>query len=155
MHGQEVASGVDRSNGLVGVHGAGPLLSVQANTSAKGKKYACDEGCPQETFPVCGKDGEWYQNKCIAFCADIEVDDKGTACRGGPCNAKKSPLKLVSNNYSSHLTAPASYGAAYVRSPFSPQDQQLHPSLPVQTPLPKPAISVLGNVTNIVQPSAC
>lgn len=34
--------------------------------------------CPDTASPVCGIDGETYQNSCAAFCAGVDVDYPGT-----------------------------------------------------------------------------
>jgi hypothetical protein len=45
----------------------------------------CDEGCTLGGTAVCGTDGEWYQNKCIALCAGVSLDASGTMCTGTCC----------------------------------------------------------------------
>lgn len=45
--------------------------------------FACD-GCPLQTYPVCGQDGEWYQNGCMAYCAGVARDASERACAGTP-----------------------------------------------------------------------
>jgi hypothetical protein len=63
---------------------AGPFLSSVSASASKQGAFTCNEdvGCPQETKPVCGQDGEWYQNRCIAACSSIAVDDTSKACSG-------------------------------------------------------------------------
>jgi hypothetical protein len=46
--------------------------------------------CPQDYEPVCGVDGKSYSNRCMAGCAKVEVDEKGT-CGCDPIN----PIKPI------------------------------------------------------------
>lgn len=57
------------------------MLRVRAD-SVDTQEYSCEDGCPQQNFPVCGVDGEWYQNKCIAQCSGVAVDLLSRACKG-------------------------------------------------------------------------
>ena len=53
----------------------GALLAAQG-----AEQFDCDH-CALAVQPVCGDDAQWYQNECIAFCADVKVVDVA-ACKG-------------------------------------------------------------------------
>lgn len=54
---------------------------AHASTSGRGGvplavAFDCDRGCTFDTRPVCGTDGEWYQNECLAACSgEVEAAD--------------------------------------------------------------------------------
>ncbi|MEM6265339.1 MAG: Kazal-type serine protease inhibitor family protein [Bacteroidota bacterium] len=45
--------------------------------SSIGPLVKCLKRCPETIEPVCGVDGETYDNACVAKCAGVEIDESG------------------------------------------------------------------------------
>lgn len=89
--------GLDESAG--GSSGAssssGSSSSDGATTSATG--FDPGPSCPQVYAPVCGKDGETYDNACVASSAGVEIRREGPCvgdCEGSCVVAPQAPTLL-------------------------------------------------------------
>ncbi|GBF96540.1 hypothetical protein Rsub_09123 [Raphidocelis subcapitata] len=117
------------SMGLAVAFAALFIVAAPAHASTSGRggvplaaAFDCERGCTFDTRPVCGTDGEWYQNECLAACSgDVEPADV-VLCDGkplpfmdmrpGPAGAESAPLNASS------LVVPPQVFTQYLKEGF-------------------------------------
>ena len=65
---------------VAGSDGGPPAATPQAE--AAGGAFDCAAGCTFDVRPVCGADGDWYQNECLAFCSGRVTAASADVCSG-------------------------------------------------------------------------
>jgi MYXO-CTERM domain-containing protein len=87
--------GLDDSGTSSGASGSSGASETAAVTSTTG--FDTSEACPQIYAPVCGKDGETYDNACVAEGAGVEIRREGPClgdCEGSCGVAPQGPSLL-------------------------------------------------------------
>lgn len=64
-----------------GTSGAGSSSGSSGSSTATSNATDVETACPQNYAPVCGKDGNTYDNACLAQAAGVEIR-RNTPCVG-------------------------------------------------------------------------
>jgi hypothetical protein len=63
--------------------GAAGALAGGTGDAAAAAGLDCTQACDFRVSPVCGADGDWYQNACIAACGGgVAAAADASACQG-------------------------------------------------------------------------
>ncbi|KAI8471057.1 MAG: trypsin-like cysteine/serine peptidase domain-containing protein [Monoraphidium minutum] len=103
---------------------ASPALAAggakRSAVPAPAQAVDCSTGCTFHTRPVCGVDGEWYQNECIAVCSGlVSVAPDLALCKGkSPPFMDMHPGPAGAESAGGNNTVPGSVVTAFLEEGF-------------------------------------